>query len=158
MKIQNIIIMITVALMVLSMIAFGMANRKQPVPEVQETTFAQLIASPSKYNEKQVTFDAFVFLGFEVMALSESLEPSGYSPGHLIPRGKLIWIEGEIPKQVYQQLYPRQIMGPLERYGKVKLTGRFQSGAKYGHLGGYDYQVKPSKMELLSWSIEKKGT
>jgi hypothetical protein len=47
------------------------------------------------------------------------------------------------------------MMGPLERYGKVRATGKFQYGGKYGHLGGYDSQIAPSKIELLGWTPPK---
>ena len=57
-----------------------------------------------------------------------------------------------IPREVYDALYQQQMMGPTERYGKVRLKGQFEYGAKYGHLGGYSSQIIPSEVELLKWS------
>ncbi|MDH5364587.1 MAG: hypothetical protein OEW82_05410, partial [Dehalococcoidia bacterium] len=60
--------------------------------------------------------------------------------------------EGEIPREVYDQLYQQTMMGPEERYGKVKLTGEFQYGGKYGHGGAYNSQIIPMEVVLLQWS------
>ena len=112
----------------------------------------QLFSNPEKYNGKQVTVEAFYFHGFEVIVLSEVLDYSGYAEGHLVPKGRMIWVEGGIPLDVYNRLYQQQMMGPTERFGRVKVTGKFQCGGKYGHVGGYDYQITPSTVELLPWA------
>ena len=44
------------------------------------------------------------------------------------------------------------MMGPLERYGKVVIKGKFEYGEEYGHLGQYEYQIIPSEVELLDWA------
>jgi len=69
---------------------------------------------------------------------------------------KMVWVEGEIPKEVYDKLYQQQMMGPLERYGKVRIKGKFEYGAKYGHLGAYSTQIRPSEVEVLLWSRPSK--
>lgn len=86
------------------------------------------------------------------MILSERLEPSGYAEGHLIPQGRMLWVEGGIPSEIYDRLYEQEMMGPEERYGKMKVTGVFEYGGRYGHLGGHDAQITPSEFELLPWS------
>jgi hypothetical protein len=43
-------------------------------------------------------------------------------------------------------------MGPEEHYGKLKITGSFEYGGHYGHVGGYDAQITPSEVEFLLWS------
>lgn len=43
-------------------------------------------------------------------------------------------------------------MGPEERYGEIRLEGKFEYGGKFGHLGAYGSQIAPSKVELLPWS------
>jgi hypothetical protein len=112
-------------------------------------TFQQLLASPEKYNGKNVTLEGFYFHGWEVSCLSETLGPSGYTEGHLVPKGELIWVEGGMPKEVYDGLYSQQMMGPTERYGKVRVSGKLQYGGRYGHVGGYSYQITPTQVELL---------
>lgn len=64
----------------------------------------------------------------------------------------MAWIDSGVPVEIYSRLYQQQMMGPTERYGKVRVTGKFEYGGKYGHLGGFTYQIVPSQMELLPWS------
>ena len=120
--------------------------------ETSELTFERLFAEPEQYNGKEITLEGFCFYGFEVMVLAEKLEYSGYAPGHLVPKGRMIWIEGGIPEEVYNELYEQRMMNPLENYGKVGMTGRFEYGSHYGHLGGYSSQIVPTEVVLLPWS------
>ncbi|MFC1971025.1 hypothetical protein ACFLV0_03720 [Chloroflexota bacterium] len=69
-----------------------------------------------------------------------------------MPKGRMIWVSGGIPKEVYDKLDQQQMMGPLERFGKVKMTGKFEYGEKYGHLGGYVQQITPTETIILPWS------
>lgn len=141
---------IWVLLLLLAFLATGCGGAGVTV--TQTATFDQLLARPIQYNDKMVTVDGFYFHGFEVIVLSEKLVYSGHATGHLIPRGEMIWIEGGIPIEVYDNLYQQRMMGPTERYGKVRITGKFQYGGTYGHLDSYTYQITPSEVELLSWS------
>lgn len=76
----------------------------------QAVTFEQLFSNPEQYNGKTITIDGFYFHGFEVIVLCEALEYSGYAEGHLIPEGGMMWVEGGIPVEVYDQLYEQQMM------------------------------------------------
>ena len=113
----------------------------------EEVSFDQLFSNPDQYKDKYVTVEGFYFSGFEIMALSEQLEYSGYAEGHLEPRGRMVWIEGGIPREVYDRLHEQQMMGPLERYGKLRVEGKFEYGAGYGHLGAYGAQIVPLEDE-----------
>ena len=84
--------------------------------------------------------------------MSEKLLHSIYAGGHLISNGKMIWAEVGMAKEVHDRLYQQHMIGPTERFGKVRLEGKFECGAKYGHLGGYSYQITPSNVGLLPWS------
>ena len=101
---------------------------------MQDVTLEQLFTNPDKYNGKQVIVEGFYFQGFEVQVIAERLEISGYAEGHLVPKGKMLWVEGGIQREIYDKLNQQQQMGPLERFGKVKITGKFEYGEKYGHL------------------------
>ncbi|MDD5509689.1 MAG: hypothetical protein PHI12_02585 [Dehalococcoidales bacterium] len=140
-----------VAILLLGIISitFGCARA---VNEVQEPTFDRLFANPDKYNGKTIAIEGFCFHGFEIIVLAEMLDYSGYAPGHLVPKGRMVWIEGGVPQEVYDQLYRQTMMGPQERYGKVRLEGKFEHGGQYGHLGAYNSQIVPLKVELLPWS------
>ena len=86
-------------------------------------------------------------------SLSERLEPTGFSEGHLWPRGRMVWIENNlISEEIYDRLYKQDMIGPLERYGKIRIRGRFEHGERYGHGGGFTAQIVPSEVELLAWS------
>ncbi len=119
---------------------------------VREVALDELFTNPGKYNGKYVITDGFYFHGFEVNVLAEGLEYSGLAEGHLIPQGRMLWVEGGVSAEVWDRLYQQQMMGPGERYGKVRITGKFEYGGKYGHVGAYGYQMTSSQLELLPWS------
>ena len=146
------ILLVLVVPVVLGLLLLIAGCNENQASKVQEVTFNQLFADLDKYNGNEITIEGFYFHGFEVIVLSESLESSGYAQGHLIPKGKMVWVEGGIPKEVYDKLYQQQMMGPLERYGKVRVKGKFEYGAEYGHLGAYSAQIFPSEVEVLPWS------
>ena len=143
------IILVSVLLLIIIGIAAGCSGEAIEVPEL---TFGQLFASPEKYNGKTIAIEGFCFHGFEIIVLSEILEYSGYAPGHLVPKGRMVWIEGGIPKEVRDRLYRQTMMGPEERYGKVRIEGKFEYGGQFGHLGAYSAQIVPLEVELLPWS------
>jgi len=138
--------------LLLSIISLTIGCSKEQAAEVQVVNFDQLLTSPEQYNSQDVTIEGFFFHGFEIVVLSEILEYSGYTERHLVPKGKMLWIEGAISKEVYDRLYKQEMMGPRERYGKVILKGKFEYGGKYGHLGSYSSQIVLSEVEVLPWS------
>ena len=116
-----------------------------------ELTVGQLMSSPEKYNGDVVIVSGFYFHGFETIVLCEDLKYSGYSENHMIPEGRYLWIEGGLPLEVYDALYIQTEMGPNERYGKIEVTGKFDTGGQFGHLGAYDSKIVPSEAKLLPW-------
>jgi len=118
--------------------------------KMQDVTLDQLFMSPDQYHGKKVVTEGFFFHGWEVIVLCESLEYSGYAEEHLVPAGRVIWVEGEIPQDVYDGLNEQQMLGPVERFGFVRVIGKFEFGGQYGHNGGYDSQIIPIKIELKS--------
>jgi hypothetical protein len=119
---------------------------------VSEVTFDQLFSNPGIYSNRDVKIEGFYFHGFETLVLSERLEYSGFATGHLVPKGRTIWVSGGIPKDVYDKLSQQDMAGPLERYGKVRITGKFEYGDKYGHFGGFDRQITPVETAIFPWS------
>ena len=115
----------------------------------REVSFGQLTANLASYNGKEIVLEGYYFNGFEIQVIAEGLKSSGYAEGHLIPEGKMLWVNGGIPIDIYDHLHQQSIMGPLERYGKIKITGKFEYGGQYGHLGGYDSQITPTKVEFI---------
>jgi hypothetical protein len=118
----------------------------------QEFSFEQWLSDPNQYNGQEITIDGYYFRGFEIIVLSEKLNYSGQAEGHLIPTGRMLWIEGDIPQEIFDSLYQQEMMGPTENYGQIRIKGNFEYGGEYGHLGQYDYQIIPSEVWLLSWT------
>ena len=140
-----------IMLLFLAISMLGCSGEQQSA--VQEITIDQLMSSPEQYQGEYVSVEGFYFDGFEVQIIAEVLEYSGYAEGHLVPKGGYIWIGGEgIPWEVWSRLHKQIMMGPEERFGKVRLKGKFEYGEKYGHLGGYGSQIVPSEVELMEWS------
>jgi hypothetical protein len=142
---------IIAVILTLTVLSLGCSGNRDAI----ETNLGELFSNPSYYNEKNVTIEGYFFSGWETITLSESMKHPVYAPEHFIPDGRMMWVDGGIPKDIYDRLNQQQMMGPLERYGKVRATGKFQYGGKYGHLGGYDSQIAPSKIELLGWTPPK---
>jgi len=134
-----------IALLVIGCTNCGLGNST-------EVTFEQLFSNPDKYNGKNIAIEGFVFIGFETIVLTEELEYSGYAEGHLVPGERMLWIEGGIPLDIHNELYEQTMMGPSERYGKILAKGIFNYGGQYGHVGGYEYQITASEIQLLEWS------
>ncbi|MFC1957202.1 hypothetical protein ACFLX0_00080 [Chloroflexota bacterium] len=136
----------------LLIIGFTIGCTEERANEVQDATLERLFTNPDKYNGKQIIVEGFYFHGFETIVLSERLEYSGYAEGHLVPKGKMLWIEGGIPKEIYDKLNQQQMMGPEERYGKVRLEGKFEYGEQFGHVGGFDSQIILFEVNIVPWS------
>ena len=145
-------LLVSVCASLLLIIGFTIGCSEERANEAQDATLEQLFTNPDKYNGKQVIVEGFYFHGFETIVLSERLEYSGYAEGHLVPKGKMLWVEGGIPKGIYDKLNLQQMMGPAERYGKVKITGKFEYGGQFGHVGAYASQIVLLEVELLPWS------
>jgi len=128
------------------------AQKGPQIAEAKEVTFKQLLLAPNQYNGKDIIIEGYYYQGWETIVLSEDLVSSGKVPGHLIPSGEMLWIENGVPREIYDSAYQQQMMGPLERYAKVRIKGKFEHGEKYGHLGGFDSQIIPLEVIMLPWS------
>ena len=125
----------------------------RPDENFEEVTLAELFANPGQFNGKDIILTGFYFHGAETIVLSERLDPTGFREHHLWPRGQMVWIEYDLmPKRIFDGLYKQDMTGPLERYGKLRIRGRFEHGERYGHGGGFSAQIVPSEVELLTWS------
>jgi len=125
-----------------------------PTGPAVETTFAQLVAEPGKYNGQVITIEGFWFDGFEIAVLAERLEPSSFAPGNVQPAGTLIWVKNGLPEEVSERLYlqPNNATGYPAHYGKVKLTGILEFGDRYGHMNAYNYQLTTIDGEWMDWT------
>ena len=115
----------------LTAVACGETAKPTPTPtmeppgEVQDVAFEELFSDPGQYSGTDILLEGFYFDGWETTVLSERLEPTGFAEAHLWPRGRMVWIANNlIPTEVYDQLYQQEMIGPLERYGKLRIRGR----------------------------------
>lgn len=148
--------LVTLALPLTMLIAGCSASPPEtstPTP-VASISFAQLNLTPDRYSGKIVSIQGFWFDGFEIVVLSERLEPSSYAPGNVQPGGTLIWVKGGLPEEVSKQLYlqPDNPTGYPAHYGKVELIGVLEYGARYGHLDAYRYQLTVQTATLMPFA------
>jgi len=151
-KLDFLVLLILVCVSLLLIIGLAIGCGVKQVATVPDVTFDQLFANPDKYKGRQVNIEGFFYQGFETIVLADQLEYSGYAEGHIVPEGPMLWIEGGIPREIYDKLHQQQMMGPIERYGKLRIEGLFEYGGKYGHLGAYGSQIVLSEVEFLLWS------
>jgi hypothetical protein len=121
--------------------------------EVQEITFEELFSRPGQYNGMNIRLEGFFFHGFETIVMSEDWEYTGSADGHIWTLGQKIWVEGSIPRDIYEQLHKHAVMlGPTEHYGMLRIEGMVEYGDNYGHVGSLTSQIVPSGVELITWS------
>ncbi len=97
-----------VCVLLLLVVGLTIGCSREQATEVQVVDFDRLLTNPGQYNGQYVTIEGFFFHGFETIALSEDLEYSGFAEGHLVPKGRMLWIEGVISGQVYDRLSQRR--------------------------------------------------
>jgi hypothetical protein len=120
-------------------------------------TFDELLAKPEQYNSKTVTVDGIYVNGWEWTVLAGNITFIGNSGSkELKAVGNAIWFAGFLPQDVRDHLYQYTSPGAgPQRYGKVRVTGIFESGGKYGNMDAYRYRITASKVELLDWTPPK---
>ena len=102
-----------------------------------------LLAQASQYNGKDVTVDG-AYLdrnGVTVLALGVSTADNGLDAQAL---GDPIWIDG-FPQDVAQVLHrPGDAV-----YGFAKVSGRFETGGKYGPDGKYNHRLQVASAQAI---------
>jgi hypothetical protein len=136
-------------------IAMSLTSPTTPTPTTTPVpvTFNQLLIQPELFKDQFVIVEGSYFSGFEIAALSSGLTPASYNPANFAPVQPLIWITGNLGQTVYDGLLHQSntLSGYTENFGKVRITGQFQYGSKYGHLNAYNYQIFVTGAELLPW-------
>jgi hypothetical protein len=116
-----------------------------PLGEGKVSIFA-LADTPDAYNGQTITTQGYYFWNSAIYVLAEgiSTEEDGSSPQ---PIGKIIWMEG-FPPDKSAELN----VGVNNSYvwGKVEVTGSFQSGGNFGRDGAY-----PSFIQVQSATVLK---
>jgi hypothetical protein len=94
----------------------------------QKTSLDVIKNNPAKWDRKLIEYEGIYQTGFEVSALDE------------------IWLETAPNTKIVKS----GNVGP--HANRVRVTGILfaRPGARYGHLGGYKYQLTASKIEYLA--------
>jgi len=104
-----------------------------------------LIAKSSDYNGKKITTQGYYFWNSAIYVLAEgiSTEEDGSNPQ---PVGKIIWMEGFPPDKSAELT-----IGPNNSFvwGKVEVTGAFQSGGNFGRDGAYKEFIQAESATVL---------
>ncbi len=102
-------------------------------PGEGKISFFELQNNPEKYNGQKITTQGYYFWNKMIWVLAEGVatEEDGSSPQ---PMGDPIWMEGFPPPES-----EKLNQGPNNSYvwGKVEVTGTFQSGGGFGRDGAY---------------------
>jgi hypothetical protein len=120
-------------------------------------TFDELIAKPEQYNGKTVTVDGIYVNGWEWTILAGNIAFIGNGDSkELTVADNAIWFAGFLPQDVRDRLYQYTSPGAgPQHYGKVRVTGIFESGGKYGNIDAYKFRITASRVEILDWTPPK---
>jgi hypothetical protein len=104
-----------------------------------------LLDKSGDYNGKKITTQGYYFWNSAIYVLAEgiSTEEDGSSPQ---PVGKIIWMEG-FPPDKSAELN----VGPNNSFvwGKVEVTGTFQSGGNFGRDGAYKEFIQAESATVI---------
>lgn len=119
-----------------------------------DVTLAELVTQPQQYSGKIVTVEGIYLNGWGATILVENVQFTGSGDTkELEPVGNSIWFAGFLPKDIRADLYQYTSpeAGP-EHYGKVKITGLFETEGDYGNMNQFKYRITIEKAELLNWT------
>ena len=97
-----------------------------------------LLANPDKFNGKKIRTTGIRVSGFEVNALSESTIERD---GAVYLKEPTIWLEGDTVGNE-QDCFKGKVGFPPATFCTVDVTGIFEYGDRYGHTGGYKFQIR----------------
>ena len=144
------VFLIIVALIIIPLAGGGCGGDAKSVA----VTINDLITNPEQYSGKTVTVEGIYVRGWEVDVLAESAAFLGTGKAkELKPVGATIWFAGLVPVEVQNGLYKfDSAQFGVQSYGKVRVTGLFETEGDYGNMNQYKYRITATKIELLDWT------
>jgi hypothetical protein len=130
----------------------------------QDVTFPELISQADKYDGRGVTLEAFYFFHeSDINALADSVAPAPSGEGKVVPVGTIIRVRGQLYRGLLNQLYSQDPLPGMSphytiHFGKVRMTGKFETGVKEGDPGAPEYQITVISAEVLEWTPPPEGT
>jgi hypothetical protein len=132
----------------LSLFLGGCGGGSQPT-----ATLDELVTKPEQFDGKTVTVDGIYINSWESTELAGNIALTGSGDiKELKAAGTSIWFSGIIPLDISDKLYKHTspLAGP-QHYGKLRVTGLFEAGGKYGNNYLFKYRITVEKVELLDW-------
>lgn len=114
-----------------------------PCPTTAETlsvSIEELRSNPRLYNGKRIKTTGIWVSGFETNALSDSTVEQN---GVVFLKQPAIWLQ-ENPITNKQGCFTVEEFPPAT-FCTVNVEGVFEHGGSYGHLGGYQFQVRSER-------------
>ncbi len=117
-------------------------------------SFRELVSQPALYSGKTVTVDGIYVNGWEWTFLAGDITFTGSGDTKEIkPVGEAIWFSGFLPPGIRENLYEHYSLATdTVKYGKLRVTGIFETEGKYGNMNAYKYRITVEKVELLDWT------
>jgi hypothetical protein len=121
---------------ILSIVGFAAVLSISACATSKNIPLEQLLSSPERYHGRWICTEGIQATGFEVSALGSKVRREGTL---LYLAGPLIWLEGA--EVVSTTDCFDSAATPGARLCRATVCGLFESGGRYGHLGGYEYQL-----------------
>ncbi len=143
------IVLLSVSVFLACLFCGGCAARSELSASINELT-----SNPEQYNGKTVTVDGIYINGWESTVLAEGIAfIVGGDSKELEAVGDSIWFAGFLSQDIRDRLYSYTSPGAgPQRFGKIRVTGLFESNGKYGNMNAYKYRITVQKAELLDWT------
>lgn len=103
----------------------------------QDVPIAELLSNPDRYNGKRVCTEGIHAAAFELNAMAASVRDH---EGATYLSESIIWLEGA--DLISSSRCFDSATSPPVRFCEARVCGVFESGGKYGHLGGYAHQLR----------------
>jgi hypothetical protein len=143
------ILLVISAAIILVAFSGGCGGSPQPT-----ATLNDLVTKPEQFSGKTVTVDGIYVNGWESTVLTENITFSGSSEARELKASEnSIWFAGFVPLDISDKLYQHTspLAGP-QHYGKLRVTGLFETGGKYGNTYLFKYRITVKSVEMLDWT------
>ena len=115
-----------------------LAACRLPGDNTKVVNFSELISNPKEFNGTNICTEGTYLSGFEASSLGAGFYELS---GSVYLTEPAIWVEGT-------EILNLEECKTSQGYSfcPAKVCGYFEYGRKYGHLGGYEYQITSSKI------------
>ena len=122
-------------LLIILLIGGCLGTPKRTTGEFVE--FSELVAHPQRYHGSEICTAGVYALGFETSALGASTHEVD---GAVYVSEPTVWIEGAEIRSRGECLKAGGM--PQAEFCPVEVCGVFEAGGGFGHVGGYEYQLR----------------